>query len=242
MTDQLTSTLNYLCGGSVKRRYQRMEVKRRKDQGRACWYCRYFEDVAQLDGTIKPIQRRHFLGWAEGDDKVKIEDAERERDKIRARLNTPAFVTGAAILFGRIAELWRQNHVCASAGKIAEPTRRKYIQHLDSRILPQWKDYRLGEITTLAVEKWLREIVRAPRKTKPGETERAPEPLSWNTRADIRNVMSSIFTKAKNWGYYDLRNPIETVDLGRKRDVYDKRFSTRIRPHSCLAISTTSSV
>ena len=36
--------------------------------------------------------------------------------------------------------------------------------------------------------------------------------------------MSSIFTKASDWGYYELRNPIEKVDLGRKENVYDQRI------------------
>ena len=99
-----TLTLQYLCGGSMKRRYQRMPVKKRKDRGREYWYCRYLEDVVQADGTVKTVHRRHFLGWAEGDDKIKKEDAERERDKVRNRINTPAVVEGSAILFGRIAE------------------------------------------------------------------------------------------------------------------------------------------
>lgn len=213
----------------MKRRYQRMPVKKRKDRGREYWYCRYLEDVVQADGTVKTVHRRHFLGWAEGDDKIKKEDAERERDKVRNRINTPAVVEGSAILFGRIAELWRQNHASASARKVAESTRQKYIQHLDTHILPMWKDYRLGEITTLAVEQWLRELVKVPRrkkKAKPGEETKptGQQPLSWNTRADIRNIMSSIFTKASDWGYYELRNPIEKVDLGRKENVYDQRI------------------
>jgi len=226
----------------MKRRYQRMEVKKRTDRGRAYWYCRYVEDVPNASGVIEPVQRRHFLGWAEGKDKVKKEDAEIERDKLRARLNAPSVVQGGAILFGRIAELWRQNHASARANKVAAPTQQKYLFHLDTRILQKWENYRLGEITTLEIEQWLLSLNKMPRKKKktkareatatatpdPAPTGPQPqdtgEPVSWNTRNDIRGVMSSIFTKATDWGYYELRNPVEKVDIGRKTEVYERRI------------------
>ncbi len=225
----------------MKRRYQQMEVKKRTDRGRAYWYCRYVEDVPNANGILEPVQRRHFLGWAEGKDKAKKEDAEIERDKLRARLNAPAVVQGGAILFGRIAEMWRQNHASARANKVAAPTQQKYLFHLDTRILPKWENYRLGEITTLEIEQWLLSLNKMPRKKKDKETERvaaaaaAPdgktteaaaigEPVSWNTRNDIRGVMSSIFMKATDWGYYEMRNPVEKVDIGRKTDVYERRI------------------
>ena len=44
-----------------------------------------------------------------------------------------------------------------------------------------------------------------------------PEGLSWWTRKALQAVMSSIFTKAEDWGYREGRNPARRTTLGRKK-------------------------
>ena len=43
------------------------------------------------------------------------------------------------------------------------------------------------------------------------------EGLSWWTRRALQAVISSIFTKAEDWGYWDGRNPTRRTTLGRKK-------------------------
>lgn len=52
----------------------------------------------------------------------------------------------AAILFGKLAEMWRKDYYVDNPKvKLAIPTREKYRARLDNHILPRWKDTRLGE-------------------------------------------------------------------------------------------------
>jgi len=48
--------------------------------------------------------------------------------------------------------------------------------------------------------------------------------LAWWTRNDLKNVLSSIFTKAEDWGYWDGRNPTTRTVLGRKQWKRERRI------------------
>jgi len=59
-----------------------------------------------------------------------------------------AAISVAAIIFGKLAEMWRGDFVERDVGGrslIAKSTRAKYINHLENHILPRWKDTRIGE-------------------------------------------------------------------------------------------------
>jgi integrase len=52
---------------------------------------------------------------------------------------------------------------------------------------------------------------------------KATDGLSWATRVALRNLVSSIFTRAERWGTFEGRKPTRFVDCGRQRSVYEKR-------------------
>ena len=52
------------------------------------------------------------------------------------------------------------------------------------------------------------------------------EGFSWWTRRALKAALSSIFTKASDWGYWDGRNPTLRVTLGRKRVKHERRILT----------------
>lgn len=95
-----------------------------------------------------------------------------------------------------------QKHV----DKLGFATRCKYESHIRKHIQPAFGSFQLCEITTKAVQLWL-----------------DSKELSWNSKTDIRNVLSGIFTKAADWGYWKERNPAEAVWVGRKTAVWEKR-------------------
>jgi integrase len=47
-----------------------------------------------------------------------------------------------------------------------------------------------------------------------------------NTRNDLRNVLSSIFTQAERWGYWKQKNPVEDTILPREKAKREKRLLT----------------
>jgi integrase len=59
--------------------------------------------------------------------------------------------------------------------------------------------------------------------------------LSWATRMDLRNILSSVFTQAAAWGFWRDRNPVEHVSVGKKRASREKRKLTDDQTRKLLA-------
>ena len=115
---------------------------------------------------------------------------------------------------GRFLDEYTARHV----GRLAASTRAKYYNHLRNHIRPAFEKLMLCDVQTLLVQKWL------DAKASPGADGKLG--LSWATPTDIRNILSSVFTKAIEWGRWKDQNPIEYVHCGRKRAVREKHKLT----------------
>src|ERR1035438_9226389 len=83
--------LQSLTGGlRLKVRIQHPEVHERTDRGGSYWYFRYWDDVLQADGTMKPVRRFHVVGPSKGETRLSKKQAEVERDKFLATINKPS--------------------------------------------------------------------------------------------------------------------------------------------------------
>jgi integrase len=114
--------------------------------------------------------------------------------------------------FGQLAAVWRSDFVEGQAGGralVAASTRAKYLRHLQNHILPRWRDTLVHEFRAKPVLDWLQE-----------------EGQSWYMMADLRNLMSGIFTKAQEWELLpdSFANPLHRVRLPRKWEVRQKRI------------------
>jgi len=78
--------------------------------------------------------------------------------------------------------------------------------------MPEFGTATVEELNTRYLDIWL--------------AERAEAGLAWATRSDLRNLISSIFTRADKWGRYTGKNPAQHANPGRKTPVYDKRKLT----------------
>jgi integrase len=210
--------LQSLTGGlRVKVRIQHPGVHERTDRGGSYWYFRYWDDVLQHNGTAKAVRRFHVVGPSKGENGLAKKKAEVERDKFLATINKPSVLEKIAeglVLFARMVDKYKSTHVEAQvAGRflLAKPTRLKYLMHLDQRIVPQWGERRLCEINTDEVQQWLFETCD-----------------SWHMMNDLRGIMSGIYTKAEEWGYWPegRRNPISRVNIGEKWSVRPERILT----------------
>ena len=165
--------------------------------------------------------------------------AEVERDKFLATINKPTIqekIADGLVLFTKMVDKYKAAHVEAQvAGRflLAKPTRLKYLMHLEQRIVPQWGDRRLCEINPDEVQQWLFETCD-----------------SWHMMNDLRGIMSGIYTKAEEWGYWPegRRNPISRVKIGEKWSVRPERILTeeetvrvlaRLSDPNLLVIETT---
>ena len=215
-------TLLTLTGGvALPQRVQHPNIHERKDRGSAYWFFRYRHDELLPNGTIKTSRKFHTIAPSRGDDAIGKRQAESKRDRFLAELNIAATrcqaavvasqpVEVSAILFGKLAELWRRDYVDNLKVKLATPTREKYRTRLDTHILPRWKDARLGDLdNSKAILDWLQH-----------------ECSSWHMMIDLRNIMSGIVTRAQEWGIIprSFANPMKWVKVGRKWTVREDRI------------------
>ena len=219
--------LQALTGGlKLKIRIQHPGVHERTDRGGSYWYFRYWEDALQKDGTTRSVRKFHTIGPSKGDDKLSKKQAEIARDKFLATINKPSLqekVADGLVLFSKMVEKYRAAHVQAeAAGRflLAKPTRDKYIIHLEQRLVPQWGHRRLCDIKPDEVQQWLFTTCD-----------------SWHMMNDLRGIMSGIYTKAEEWGYWPegRRNPISRVRIGEKWSVRPERILTEEQTVKVLA-------
>jgi integrase len=210
--------LQSLTGGlRLKVRIQHPEVHERTDRGGSYWYFRYWDDVLQADGAMKAVRKFQVVGPSKGENRLAKKKAEVERDKFLATINKPTIqekIIDGLVLFTRMVDKYKAAHVEAQvAGRflLAKPTRLKYLMHLEQRIVPQWGDRRLCEVNPDEVQQWLFETCD-----------------SWHMMNDLRGIMSGIYTKAEEWGYWPegRRNPISRVKIGEKWSVRPERILT----------------
>jgi len=154
---------------------------------------------------MKPVRKFQVIGPSKGENRLSKKQAEVERDKFLAKINKPTIqqkVADGLVLFSKMVEQYRAAHVEAEvAGRylLAKPTRDKYVIHLEQRIVPKWGARRLCEISPDEVQQWLFQTCD-----------------SWHMMNDLRGILSGIFTKAEEWGYWPegRRNPISRVKIG----------------------------
>jgi integrase len=224
-----------LTGGvRLKQRVQHPKINECKDRGAPYWFFRYWSDELLSDGTVKTSRKRHIIGPSKGPNALGKKQAETARDRLLFDLNAaPSSCEAAvaakepaqvgAIIFGKLAEMWRTDFVEREVGGralIAASTRAKYINHLENHILPRWKDTRIAEFRAKDTLDWLQ-----------------CECESWNTMADLRNIMSGIFTKAQEWEILPdtFANPMHRVKLPKKWEVREKRILTEEQTAVVLA-------
>jgi len=209
---------------ALRQRVQHPKINECKDRAKPYWFFRYWHDELLADGSIRTTRKRRIVGPSKGPNALTKKQAEAERDKFLAELNAAPSraeaaavqqpVEAGAILFGRLAQLWRKDFVEREVGGrslVAKSTRAKYVNHLENHILPRWKDTRLAEFRTKDVLDWLQETCE-----------------SWYMMADLRNIMSGIFTKAQEWELLPetFANPMRRVKLPKKWKVRPERILT----------------
>jgi integrase len=209
----------------LKQRVQHPKVDECREREAPYWFIRYWHDELLPDGGVKTTRKRHIIAPSRGPNAIGKKQAEIDRDKFLQELNAaPSHcelavaarepVTAGAIIFGKLAEMWRSDFVERDVGGrslIAKSTRAKYINHLENHILPRWKDTRIAEFRAKDVLDWLQ-----------------TECESWYMMADLRNIMSGIFSKAQEWEILPdtFANPMRRVKLPRKWGVREKRILT----------------
>jgi len=204
-----------------RRRFQMPEVERR-DGARPYWRVRYWSDVLVGKGHIERKRKSKFLGYCpttndSEERKRRGEMTKREAEKLRTefmakKVNCTTQVIQSQIPLKDFVEVWQAKHV-AQLGAAAQ---KKYNTQLKNHILKDLGELQLGEIDSELIQDWLNR-----------------KQLSWATKTDLRGILSGIFHKAQDWGYWQDRNPVEATSAGKKRA---KRRKKLLSEHDAAAL------
>lgn len=168
------------------------------------WRIRPVVVVRQPDGSFLRKRKPIILGQIKD---MTREEAKIAKQKVMATVNAGRLVVQSQLPFSEIVrqyKLGRLPHLAAS-------TRSKYSSHIEKHIQTAFNDLSIREIDRATVQIWLNEKSKS---------------LSYATLLDLKNVLSAIFSQARDWKLWDGQNPTEGVKVGRKRDAREKRLLT----------------
>ena len=187
----------------MARREFQMPSVHRQEGPRPYWYIRYRVKVLVGKNQITRREKWHTLGHC---DEITKREAMRLRDEIMRGVNREVYTIQSHILFEDFVDIFKREHISTlSVGAQA-----KNLTLLKRHILPAVGNRKMCDIDTETVQAFLNA------KKEAG--------LAWWTRRDLKNILSTIFTKAEDWGYWDGRNPTARTVLGRKQWKRERRI------------------
>jgi integrase len=188
----------------ARREFQKPSVLRQKGP-RPYWYIRYRVKILVGKNHIQRKERWDQLGYC---DQMSKREARRLCDEIMRGVNREVYTIQSQIPFENFVDKYKREHIpTLSAGAQA-----KYSGLLARHILPAFGAMKLCDIDTETVQVFL--------------NARKEEDCAWWTPSDLKNLLSSIFTKAEDWGYWDGRNPTRRTVIGRKQWKRERRILT----------------
>jgi integrase len=166
------------------------------------WYIRVRKRVIGINGQPKRSQTREYLGFCK---EMGIRQAQQARQAKLSEINNQIYSISSHVLLKEFVLLFNEKHVPT----LGKATQDKYRHQLTNHIVPEFGLWKLVDITTEQIQAFLNRC--------------EGKGLSWWTRNDLRNILSGLFTKAADWGYWTERNPVERTSCGRKKAKREKR-------------------
>lgn len=190
---------------------QRFQNPKLLQWGNGVYYFRARVDVID-GGTTKRKLKTHSLGA------IPKREAQAEMRKILAKINRADYMITSQINVGEFLDEYDSRHI-AKQGK---GTQDKYRGHIKNHIRPAFEKLMLCDLQPKLLQDWL-------------DSKESEQHLSWSTRTDLRNILSSMYTQAAIWKYWEEENPVKHVHAGRKRLVREKRKLTDDQTRRFLA-------
>jgi integrase len=196
----------------ARREYQDPPLKRTAGANPR-WYVRVRKKVLIAGKGIGKKQVRVYLGECA---ELGIREANRLRAEKLREINGQVYTVQSHIPMSEFVVIYNAKHLPT----LGAGTQAKYRTHIVNHIIPEFGKWKLSACGTEEIQDWLN------RKSKAG--------LSWWTCNDLRNIISSIFTKAEDWGYWKERNPVERTNAGKKRVKREKKILTAEQTNTLL--------
>jgi integrase len=188
----------------ARREHQMPNVLRQKGP-RPYWYVRYRLRFVVDREQVERREQWKRLGYC---DEMTRREAERLRDQVIMGVNNQLYVVRNQTPLREFVQRYLELHVVT----LQPGAKQKYESLLKNHILPSLGEERMCDLGVLELQGFI--------NTK------ANEELSWWTRNDLKGILSGIFTKATDWGYWEGTNPAKKISLGRKSGKRQKRILT----------------
>jgi integrase len=156
-----------------RQRFQNPKIQQTKS---GSYFIRPWVDVIASDGQLKREKKTIVLG----DATLGLRAAKAGKAKIMEGLNRADYVIHAQILFADFVE---GDYTRRHLRSLGAGSRAKYESHLRKHIVPAFGKLKLCEMTPLRLDDWMQSKIKAG--------------MAHATRLDLRNIVSSIFTKAE---------------------------------------------
>ena len=189
----------------MARREFQMPAVLRQQSARPYWYIRYRRKLLVGKNEIERKEVWHTLGSC---DAITKRQAQRLRDDIMREVNREVYTIQSQILFQDFAEIYMKQHTIT----LAPGGQKRDLSLIRNHLVPSFGPMRLSDIGTEEIQTFLNTKNR--------------EGLAWWTRKAMQAVISSIFTRADDWGYREGKNPARRTTLGRKKAKREKRILT----------------
>lgn len=186
----------------ARREYQNPPLQKTDGQ-QAKWFIRVRKRVIGMGGKIVKEQDRVYFGLCS---EVGVREAGRLRAEKLKEINGEVYTVSSKVKLCDFIVAFKQKHF-PTTGRAAQL---KYESLLSNHIMPAFGKLSLEQIGTEVIQGFLNEKAH----------------LSWWTRNDLRNLLSSIFSRADDWGYWQQRNPVEKTKLPREKAKREKRLLT----------------
>jgi len=170
---------------------------------RPYFYVRYRVRVLVGRNQFERKEKQHFLGYC---DEMSKREAERQRDAILSQVNGQVYTLQSQIRFADFIEIYRRDHLVP----LAPGGRKRDESLLKNHIIPDLGDVALCEVGTLEVQQFL--------------NQKNAQGLAWWSLKGLKSVLSSLFTKASDWRYWQGENPATKARIGRKKPKRQRRI------------------
>lgn len=189
-----------------RERYQDPAIQRNAN---GSYFIRPYVDVRNSTGELVRQKRTYILGGASASKR----ELATEKKLIMEPINNGGQIARAQILFEELVKVYRTRYLST----LAYSSVCLYECLLKKHILPELGPLPLYRITGVQIDEWFKS-----------------KQLSWASKLNLRKLLASIFSKAREWKLYTEDSPLEFVSVGRKQAVYEREKLTDLQTRELL--------
>jgi integrase len=185
----------------ARRRYQKGNLRKRGMRN-PLWELQWWEDYIRENGSIGRRRQSAVLGLVS--DLTQRQARKLAEDRLRP-INQELLLPQSTLGLGDFVERY---FVPLFFPTLKPSTQKRYRQTLTTHLLPAFGSYRLRDIGTVDLQRFVLQKMQGG--------------LGWESANHLRNLLSKVFERAKQWNCYSGVNSASGVSLPEKTPVRER--------------------